>query len=120
MPLRHPFRWGLAMLLLAVLAVYSNHFQNSFHFDDYHAITDNAFLTRLVNVPRFFGDASLSSTRLATASYRPLTAASFAVDYWLGHGFQPFFFHASTFFWFAVQLVVMFHLFRRLMDAAEP
>src|SRR6185369_2730399 len=85
-----------------------------FHFDDYHAITDNAFLTSLSNVPRFFGDAALSSTRPATATYRPVTVASFAIDYCLGHGFQPFWFHLSTFLWFAVQLVLMFFLFRRI------
>jgi len=107
-------RWGLVVVLMAVLAAYSNHFENGFHFDDYHTITDNAFVTTLHNIPRFFTDAALSSTRPATATYRPVTTSSLAVDYWLGHGFQPLFFHISTFIWFALQLVLMFFLFRRM------
>ena len=111
-----PILAGVCALLLAVLAVYANHFENGFHFDDYHAITENTFLTGLGNVPLFFGDAGLSSTRPATATYRPLTTASLAFDYWLGHGYQPFWFHLSTFLWFLLQLVLMFFLFRRLID----
>ena len=115
-----PIQAGVCVLLLAVLAAYANHFQNGFHFDDYHTITDNAFLTSLRHVPLFFTDAGMSSTRPATATYRPLTTASLALDYWLGHGFQPFWFHLSTFLWFLVQLVLMFFLFRRIMDLADP
>jgi len=109
----------VAALLLAVLAAYANHFQNGFHFDDYHSIADNAFITHLRNVPLFFTGVEMSSTRPDTATYRPLTTASLAFDYWLGHG-QPFWFHLSTFLWFLVQLVLMFSLFRRLTDRAAP
>ena len=38
----------------------------------------------------------------------------------MAHGYQPFFFHLSTFLWFAVQLILMFFLFRRIMDRADP
>ena len=51
-----------AALLLAVLAAYANHFQNEFHFDDFHTINGNVFLQDLRNVPRFFTDATTSST----------------------------------------------------------
>ena len=33
---------GGALLLVAILAVYANHFHNSFHFDDAHTIVNNA------------------------------------------------------------------------------
>jgi tetratricopeptide (TPR) repeat protein len=49
-----------------------------------------------------------------------VVAASLAIDYWLGHAMKPFWFHASTFFWFALQLVLMFFLFRRLMEMVYP
>jgi Flp pilus assembly protein TadD len=107
-------------LTLAVLAAYANHFRNEFHFDDFHTIVNNLFITDLHNVPRFFGDAALFSTMAVNATYRPVTSTSLAIDYWLGHGYVPFFFHLSTFCWFALQLILMFFLFRRIMDRANP
>jgi Flp pilus assembly protein TadD len=107
-------------LTLAVLAAYANHFRNEFHFDDFHTIVNNLYVTDLHNVPRFFGDAALFSTMAVNATYRPVTSTSLTIDYWLGHGYQPFFFHLSTFCWFAVQLILMFFLFRRIMDRSDP
>jgi Tfp pilus assembly protein PilF len=111
---------GLVVLLVAVLAAYANHFQNEFHFDDLHSITGNTFIQELRNVPRFFVDPTLSSTMPDHAMYRPVVTTSLAVDYRLGHGFTPFWFHLSTFVWFALQLVLMFFLFRRIMDRTDP
>ncbi|HUK15608.1 MAG TPA: tetratricopeptide repeat protein [Bryobacteraceae bacterium] len=107
-------------LTLAVLGAYANHFENGFHFDDVHTITDNAYLESLSAIPRFFTDATLFSTLPGQQSYRPVVSASLAADYWLGGGRKPFWFHLSTFLWFAVQLVLMFFLFRRIMDLADP
>src|SRR5215471_9980743 len=106
--------------ILAALAVYGNHFQNGFHFDDSHTIVDNVFIRDLRNVPRFFTDASLSSTLPDHLMYRPVVSASLAIDYRLGGGLKPVWFHVSTFFWFAVRVALMFFLYRRLMDAADP
>ena len=107
-------------LALVTLAAYSNHFGNAFHFDDFHTITGNIFVRDLHNIPRFFTGAALSSSTPDAATYRPVTSASLALDYWLGGGFDPFWFHLSTFLWFEVQLILMFLLFRRLMDLADP
>jgi len=108
-----------AALVLAVLAAYANHFQNGFHFDDFHAVTGNPFIRDVSNIPRFFTDARLFSTMPDHASYRPVTSASLALDYRIGGG-DPFWFHVSTFFWFAVLVVLLFFLFHRLMDLADP
>ncbi len=105
---------SIAALLLALLAAYANHFLNDFHYDDIHSITDNVYLEDLRNIPRFFADPMLSSTMPDHAMYRPLVTTSLAVDYRLGRGFQPSFFHLSTFLWFALQLVLMVFLFERL------
>jgi protein O-mannosyl-transferase len=107
-------------LTLLVLAVYANHFQNTFHYDDFHSITGNVFLQDLRNVPRFFVDAKLFSTMPDHAMYRPVVSASLALDYRLGHDYKPFYFHLSTFLWFTLQLVLMVGLFRRIMDLADP
>lgn len=100
--------WGA--LLLAVLAAYSNHFGNGFHFDDRHAVVENPAIRNLSEVPHFFVDASSFSREPAGRSYRPLVTASLALDYWLGGGLNPFWFHLSTFVWFLVLLLVMYWL----------
>jgi len=107
-------------LLAAVLAVYSNHFHNAFHYDDFHTVTTNVYITDWHNIPRFFADGALFTREPANASYRPVTSVFLAIDYWLGNGYQPFYFHLSTFIWFEVQLLLMFLLFRRIMDLADP
>ncbi|MGA2184066.1 MAG: hypothetical protein ABSH47_13655 [Bryobacteraceae bacterium] len=110
----------LALALLAVLLAYSNHFGNSFHFDDFHTITDNPWIRNVGNIPRFFEDAATSSTLPSNRSYRPLVTTSLAIDYWLGGGLKPLFFHLSTFCWFLLQIVVMFFLFRKVFDRVRP
>jgi tetratricopeptide (TPR) repeat protein len=109
-----------ALLVLATLAAYSNHFQNDFHFDDFHTVVNNPFIRDLRNIPRYFTDATLFSTMPDHATWRPLVSVSLALDYWLGRGLKPVYFHLSTFLLYLVQLVLMFLLYRRLMDAADP
>lgn len=109
-----------AALFAAVLFAYANHFDNGFHFDDANVIIDNAYVHALRNVPRFFVDATTYSSLPDHHIYRPITSASLAIDYWLGGGLKPFYFHLSTFCWYLAQLLLMLFLFRRLMDAADP
>jgi tetratricopeptide (TPR) repeat protein len=113
---------GLLCLLLsiAVLAVYSNHFHNDFHFDDGDSIVRNPAIRDPASISRFFGDPKLFSGAPTQQTYRPVTSASLAIDYWLAGGLDPFYFHLSTFLWYEVQLALMFLLFRRLMDMADP
>ena len=101
-----------------VCAAYANHFRNSFQFDDAHAIVDNPSIRSLANVPRFFTDASTFSVLPANQAWRPLVSTSLALDYWFAGGLRPFAFHLSTFFWYLVQLSLMFFLFERLFDLA--
>jgi len=110
---------GVVLALLAVVAVYVNHFQNGFHFDDFHTVSQNVYIQNLRNVPRFFTDARLFSTLPTHQVYQPLTSATLAVDYWLAGGLKPLYFHLSTFAWFLAMLVLLFLLFRRIMDQAD-
>jgi hypothetical protein len=109
-----------AALIFAVLAVYSNHFENDFHFDDGHTIVNNPAIAHLANIPRFFTEPALFSNTPEGILWRPVVSVSLAFDYALGGGLKPFWFHLSTFIWFEVQLVLMFLLYRRIMDAADP
>lgn len=104
----------LVPLLLIVLLAYSNHFQGAFHFDDSHAIVANEYVRSLRYIPRHFADATISSTLPDHATYRPVTAATFCVDYWLAGGYTPFWFHVSTFLAYCLLLLLMFWLFEAL------
>src|ERR1700676_2535358 len=88
---------GGALLLVAILAAYANHFHNGFHLHDQHAIVNNASIRGLRNIPLFFRDATTFSALPSNQSYRPLVSSLLAVDYCLGHGLHPFWFHLSIF-----------------------
>jgi protein O-mannosyl-transferase len=110
----------LCALLVLVTLTYANHFGNSFHFDDSHTVQENPYIRDLRNIPRIFTDANTFSTLPANRTWRPIVTASLAVDYWLGGGLKPFFFQASTFFWFLVQLCLMYGVFLKACDFARP
>lgn len=112
--------WIFLAVVVLVLLVYSNHFGNDFHFDDSHSIVQNPYIRDLSNFPAFFTRIETSTVLPANRTWRPLVTSSLAVDYWLGHGLKPFYFHVSTMFWFLVQLALMFALFRKIFDHARP
>jgi tetratricopeptide (TPR) repeat protein len=106
---------GGALLVLAILATYANHFHNSFHFDDWHTIVNNTSIRDLRNVPLFFRDGTTFSSVPGNQSYRPLVSTLLAIDYQLGHGLQPFWFHLSIFALFiALTLLVAFVIYHLL------
>ena len=111
---------ALGALLAIVTLAYSNHFLNSFHFDDGHTIVENPYIRDLRSLGHVFTDARAFSTLPQNRSYRPVVTASLAVDYGIAGGLKPFYFHASTFFWFALQILLMVLLFLKVCDSARP
>src|SRR5262249_44677007 len=109
---------------LILLATYSNHFQNSFHFDDAHTIVNNAAIRELKNIPLFFRDARSFSSLPSNQSYRPIVSTLLAIDCWLGGsparsgGLNPFWFHVSIFALFAVLILLLAFIIYRLIDNA--
>jgi tetratricopeptide (TPR) repeat protein len=110
----------LLAVLFAVCVAYSNSFQNSFHYDDFHTITDNPAVRSLGNVPRFFSDATTFSVLPANRTYRPMVSTMLAVDYALGRGYKPFWFHCSTFIFFLALIAVLCALYELLFNAIRP
>jgi tetratricopeptide (TPR) repeat protein len=108
-----------AIAALAVILCYSNHFGSQFHFDDSHTIVQNVYIRSLNNVQKFFTDANTFSTLPANRTWRPVVSTSLAIDYWLGGGLKPLWFHLSTFLWYLIQLATMFFLFRRILREVE-
>ena len=102
------------------MAAYSNHFHNSFHFDDSHTIVDNAAIRDLGNLPRFFTDATTFSALPSNQSYRPLVSTSLAIDYALAGGLDPYWFQLSVFSYFLVEVVLLALVIKGLLDASRP
>ena len=117
--------WNVATLrlgavLLAICLTYSNSFQNAFHFDDFHTVVDNPAIRGLHNIPRFFTDATTFSVLPANRTYRPIVSTSLAIDYAVGRGYLPFWFHLSTFLFFLGLVVILRSLYRLLLDQTRP
>ncbi len=105
------------VLLIGVVGAYSNHFHNEFHFDDSHAIVNNAFIRDLKNIPRSFSDATTFSSLPANQSYRPIVSTTLAIDYWLGGKLDPFWFQVSGFVWFVALVLLFGFVTHQLLEA---
>ena len=103
-----------------LLLAYSNHFHNSFHFDDSHTIVDNAAIRDLRNIPRFFTDAATFSALPSNQSYRPLVSTTLAIDYALAGGLNPFWFQLSDFLSFIAEVILLALVTNALLDAHLP
>lgn len=107
------------LLVIAVTTlVYSNHFNNAFHFDDSHAVENNLFIRDIKNIPLFFKDATTFSSLPSNQSYRPVVSTSLAIDYWLGKGYDMFYFHLSSFIIFLLQGIIMFFFIFRMFTVS--
>jgi len=76
-------------------AVYASIFPGDFHYDDYHSIRNNGWLTSAENIPRFFADPIYFSSRPRAAMYRPLLLVSYALDYQI-YGWRPWGWHLTN------------------------
>src|SRR5215472_15428291 len=111
-----PAIFGGALLSLLLLAAYSNHFENSFHFDDAHTVVNNAAIQSLRNIPRFFTDATTFSSLPSNQSYRPIVSTLCAVDYKLG-GLNPLWFHLSISALFVTLVLLLASFIYRLIGS---
>lgn len=104
------------ILLVAVTITYSNHFKNPFHFDDYHTIVNNVYIQDIGNIPKIFTGIEYFGNMPGNKGYRPVVTASTAIDYWMGGGCFPFYFHLSMFIVFLFQGVCMFFIFLKIFN----
>ena len=111
---------AIAVLIAAIAAAYTNHFHNSFHFDDAHTIVNNAAIRELRNVPLFLRDATTFSALPSNQSYRPLVSTLLAIDYKLGGGLDPFWFHLSIFALFIALTMLLAFVIYRILETVAP
>jgi tetratricopeptide (TPR) repeat protein len=109
----------LYLALLAIFVAYANSFDNGFHFDDFHTVTDNPAIRSLSNVPRFFTDTSTFSVLPANRTYRPMVSLSLALDYAMGRGYVPVWFHVGTLLLLLLLVVLLAKLYRIIFDRTE-
>ena len=112
------FRKCVIGLLILVIATYSNHFGNSFHFDDSHCINDNTYIRSLKNIPEFFKSAKTFSSLPQNQTYRPMLTTLYTIDYATG-GFYSFFYHLPVFIFFLLQGFCMYLLIIKVFDLSS-
>lgn len=104
------------ILLILLLITYSNHFTNGFEFDDTHTIVNNQYIRDIKNIPLFFTDIKYYGTNPGNQGYNPMLVTLNAIDYWLAGDLNPVYFHASIFFWYLIQLILMYFMFIRIFN----
>lgn len=118
------FPVAVLALLLGILLAYSNHWQNDFHFDDSHTVQNNLFIRNIQNIPLFFKDCNTFSSIPSHGSYRPLVSTTLAIDYQLGelfsgNGYKPFWYHLSMFFFFVLQVILLWFFLKKILDSVS-
>jgi len=120
-------RFNLLCLIILVFAAaftYSNHFNNSFHFDDAHTIVNNLAIRDIHNIPKFFSDGSTMSSLPSNQDYRPGLTTLNAIDIYLSGKKvpEPFMFHVSIFITFILTGLLFYLLLSHVLSisAASP
>jgi len=113
---KNPVFIVLALLVFATIVfAYSNHFSNSFHFDDSHTIENNSAIQEL-NILKFFTDGTTFSSLPENQGYRPLTTLQNAIDYKIGGGLNTKAFHIHIFFTFLVVCMLICMFVKKILD----
>ncbi len=105
-----------ALILLLIILAYMNHFDNGFHFDDWHTVQENPYIKNIKNIPLFFTSSSTFSVLPQHQSYRPLLETTFAIDYWIAGGLKPFYFHMTSFLLFLLQCTLLYFIFFKVLN----
>ncbi|MFC3878570.1 tetratricopeptide repeat protein [Algoriphagus namhaensis] len=105
----------VGITLATLIFAYSNHFSNSFHFDDSHTIESNSAIQE-INVRLFFTDGSTFSSLPSNQSYRPLTTLENAIDYKIGDGLDTKVFHIHIFLTFLITCFLIGLFIKKLLD----
>jgi Flp pilus assembly protein TadD len=115
---------GIVLLVFAIVTtlVYSNHFHNSFHFDDSHTIVNNLAIRDISNIPTFFKDGTTFSTLPSNQSYRPVVTTLNALDYYFGGTIEPnpFPYHVTIFVSFILLGLFFFFVLYKSLETTLP
>ncbi len=107
------------LVLVSTVLTYSNHFNNTFHFDDSHTIENNSKIKEL-NIASFFKDGTTFSTLPSNQSYRPLTTLENAIDYGVTKSLNPKPFHIHIFIVYLLTCLVFGLFIYGLLQKFNP
>ena len=108
------FRLYIALLLIAVVAVYARGLNGPFLLDDLSTIVDNATIRSLDTAIRTFGKPeALSDGSFVRFNYRPLLPVVYAVVYAVA-GYKPVAYHLLNVLLHALNVLLISLLIRRL------
>ncbi len=116
-----PYLFPLLVLLVftATIVTYSNHFCNSFHFDDDHCIVNNAWIRNLHFIPQYFKTATTFSSLPMNQTYRPMLTVLYALSYHFG-GLDVFYYHLPVFIFFLLTGTLIFLVAFKLFNMSSP
>lgn len=108
---------GAALVCVLVVAVYFNTLKAEFTLDDVPIVQENALITDLGNLPKFFttnywGENPKNPDK---SLYRPLTVLSYALNYAI-HGLEPAGYHLVNMLLHAAVSLLLYLLVLRLID----
>ncbi len=99
-------KWfGIAVLVVLPLIIYSNSFNNAFHYDDMSVFVNNEAIKDIRNIPGFFRVVIAGDGEVSDFGYRPLLDISFTLNYYLG-GLNPAGYHVFN---------LLFHILNGLL-----
>lgn len=108
--------WRPWVIAAVVLGTYSAAIGNRFVWDDFDFILRNDYLHDLGNIPRFLFSGDATGTGFDNPYYRPLTTATFALDYALwGEG--PAGYHATNVILHLLVCLVLYRVVRHVADS---
>lgn len=100
---------------MAILLAYSNHFDNSFHFDDDHTIVNNAAI-RDIDLYKFIVDGKTISTLPTNQSYRPYLTIENAIDLKLSGDGGTRVFHIHIFITHILVCILLYFLTKIILE----
>jgi len=110
------------VLLVFAFILYGNTLTYDYTLDDLIVIQDNAFTTKgiagigkIFSYDSFTGFFGTEKKLVAGGRYRPLSIATFAVEYSLAGGLNPFLSHLVNILLYALTGIFIFLIFGRLM-----
>jgi protein O-mannosyl-transferase len=99
------------LILIAVIGlVYSNTFQNSFHFDDFPSIVEKPWIRGLDKIPQFLNKDSLFQ--------RPLVILSFNINYSISE-FEVWSYHLFNILLHSLATLLVYQLVRKVLKFLE-
>ncbi len=105
---------GIALLVAAPFAIYSNNYRHAFHLDDAYTLVNNPSVRSLSTIPRYFVDPGTYTSVREQADYRPILQVTYALNYRLG-GYDTRWWHFTQILLHALVTLGIFALCRRVL-----